>query len=63
MENNLLLVDDEENIVQSLVRRDGYNILTANSGAEGLEILKQNKVVVKRYKNTYLFYLNCSRYG
>lgn len=49
MENNLLLVDDEENIIRSLLRllrRDGYNILTAKSGAEGLEILKQNEVNV-----------------
>ena len=45
MDQKLLLVDDEENIVRSLVRllrRDGYNILTANSGKEGLEVLSQN---------------------
>jgi len=49
MERVLLLVDDEENIVRALVRllrREGYKILTANSGAEGLEILKQNEVGV-----------------
>ncbi len=49
MQNNLLLVDDEENILRALVRllrRDGYNILTANSGSEGLNILKQNEVSV-----------------
>jgi len=49
MERTLLLVDDEENIVRSLVRllrRDGYKILTANSGKQGLEVLKQNEVGV-----------------
>ncbi len=45
----LLLVDDEQNIVSALkrlVRRDGYEILTANSGAEALEILEKNAVDV-----------------
>ena len=45
----LLLVDDEPNIVAALkrlLRRDGYNILTANSGAEGLEVLASNRVDV-----------------
>jgi CheY-like chemotaxis protein len=45
----LLLVDDEPNILASLkrlLRRDGYHILTANSGAEGLELLKSNHVDV-----------------
>lgn len=49
MKRTLLLVDDEENIVRSLVRllrRDGYNILTANSGKEGLDILSENDVGV-----------------
>ena len=49
MERCLLLVDDEQNITASLMRlfrRDGYRILTANSGREGLEILGQNKVGV-----------------
>jgi len=49
MERVLLLVDDEDNIVRALVRllrREGYKILTANSGAEGLEILKENEVGV-----------------
>lgn len=48
-ERTLLLVDDEENILRSLARlfrRDGYRILTANSGQEGLEILKDNEVGV-----------------
>ena len=49
MERQLLLVDDEENIVRSLVRllrRDGYTIHTANSGKEGLELLKHESVGV-----------------
>jgi FixJ family two-component response regulator len=49
MERTLLLVDDEENITSALVRllrRDGYTILRASSGAEGLVLLAQNKVGV-----------------
>jgi EAL domain-containing protein (putative c-di-GMP-specific phosphodiesterase class I)/DNA-binding NarL/FixJ family response regulator len=45
----LLLVDDEPNIVSALIRlcrRDGYEILSANSGAQGLEILAHYKVDV-----------------
>lgn len=45
----ILLVDDEENILAAmrrLLRRDGYRILTANSGQEGLELLAQNEVDV-----------------
>ncbi|MBI5891036.1 MAG: response regulator [Nitrosomonadales bacterium] len=49
MERTLLLVDDEENITAALVRllrRDGYHILRANSGDEGLALLAQNEVGV-----------------
>lgn len=49
MERTLLLVDDEEGITASLyrlLRRDGYTILRANSGQEGLDLLVQNKVGV-----------------
>lgn len=45
----LLLVDDEENIVSALrrlLRRDGYHIVTANSGEEGLRRLAENEVDV-----------------
>lgn len=45
----LLLVDDEENILSALTRlfrRDGYHILHANGGAEGLEVLDSNIVGV-----------------
>ncbi len=49
MERTLLLVDDEENIVAAMVRllrRDGYKILQANSGKDGLALLAQNEVGV-----------------
>lgn len=45
----LLLVDDEPNILASLkrlLRRDGYQILTANSGQEGLDVLASHAVDV-----------------
>jgi len=45
----LLLVDDEVNIVAALkrlFRRDGYEILTAGSGQEGLELLARHDVDV-----------------
>lgn len=40
-----MLVDDEQNIVSALkrlVRRDGYQILTANNGEEALKVLEEN---------------------
>jgi len=49
MERTILLVDDEENITAALtrlLRRDGYKILRANSGQEGLDLLAQNQVGV-----------------
>ena len=49
MERTLLLVDDEANVIASLVRllhRDGYRILQARSGKEGLELLESNAVGV-----------------
>lgn len=48
-ERTILLVDDEENILSSLrrlLRRDGYRILTAGGGAEGLEVLAREAVDV-----------------
>jgi len=44
----LLLVDDEENILRALIRvlrRDGYQILRANGGAEGLVLLAEHPEV------------------
>lgn len=48
-QRTLLLVDDEENIVSALrrlLRRDGYHIVTANSGPQGLQRLAENAVDV-----------------
>jgi diguanylate cyclase (GGDEF)-like protein/PAS domain S-box-containing protein len=47
--NTLLLVDDEQNILNALrrlLRREGYQILTANGGAEALELLALHRVQV-----------------
>ncbi|MBI1910779.1 MAG: response regulator [Deltaproteobacteria bacterium] len=47
MDNTILFVDDEKNILNSLVRlfrREGYNILTAEGGHEALELIARNKV-------------------
>ncbi|HEC12681.1 MAG TPA: EAL domain-containing protein [Acidiferrobacteraceae bacterium] len=49
MERTLLLVDDEPKILSALRRllsRDGYRILTANSGREGLALLENSDVDV-----------------
>lgn len=48
-QRTLLLVDDEESIVSALrrlLRPDGYHIVTANSGAQGLQRLAENSVDV-----------------
>jgi diguanylate cyclase (GGDEF)-like protein len=48
-ERTLLLVDDEPNIVSALkrlFRRDGYRIVTASSGAEGLQRMTDYEVDV-----------------
>lgn len=48
-QRTLLLVDDEENIVSALrrlLRKDGYHIVTANSGSQGLQRLAENSVDV-----------------
>ena len=49
LERILLLVDDEKNVLMSLnriLRRERYNILTATSGEEGLELMARHKVGV-----------------
>lgn len=46
-EHTVLCVDDEENILRSLkrlLRREDYRLLTASSGPEGLEVLRENDV-------------------
>ncbi|HEX3123236.1 MAG TPA: EAL domain-containing protein, partial [Rhodanobacteraceae bacterium] len=48
-QRTLLLVDDEQSILSALtrvMRRDGYRILTATTGREGLELLALNHVQV-----------------
>jgi len=54
-DKRLLLVDDEPNILKSLKRllhRDGYTILTAESGIEGLQQLENNpiNVIISDYR-------------
>lgn len=49
IERTLLLVDDDEAIgaaLNRLLRKEGYNILCARSGQEGLELLARNEVQV-----------------
>jgi diguanylate cyclase (GGDEF)-like protein len=49
VERTLLLVDDEEAngaALARLLRRDGYQILRASSGRQGLEVLSQHEVGV-----------------
>jgi diguanylate cyclase (GGDEF)-like protein/PAS domain S-box-containing protein len=48
-DRTLLLVDDEPNVLAALcrlLRKEGYRILTADSGAEGLELLATQPVQV-----------------
>lgn len=48
-ERTLLLLDDEENMLRSLVRlfrRDGYHVLTASSVREAFDLLASNPVQV-----------------
>jgi response regulator RpfG family c-di-GMP phosphodiesterase len=45
--HSILCIDDEENILNALkrlLRKEGYRILTAGSGAEGLKILEEHEV-------------------
>jgi len=51
----LLLVDDEENVLKSLLRLlqgDNYEIFTASNGKEGLELIIKNKfqIVISDYR-------------
>jgi diguanylate cyclase (GGDEF)-like protein len=49
VERTLLLVDDEVDVgaaLERLLRHDGYRILRATSGLEGLELLEQHKIGV-----------------
>jgi response regulator RpfG family c-di-GMP phosphodiesterase len=45
----ILFVDDDENVLRALVRLfedEGYEVLTATSGAQGLELLKGREIAV-----------------
>jgi len=45
--HTVLLVDDEENVLHSLkrlLRKEGYRLLTASSGTEGLKVLEKNDI-------------------
>lgn len=47
MSDTVLLVDDEENILSSLVRlfrMSDYTIFTATSGTKGIEIMEENNI-------------------
>jgi DNA-binding NtrC family response regulator len=47
--NRILIVDDEPNVVNFLsilLQREGYEVVTATSGKEALEKLKENRVDV-----------------
>jgi two-component system probable response regulator PhcQ len=49
MDSAILLVDDERSVVSSLKRAlmdEPYNIFAANSGVEGLSILKENRIKI-----------------
>jgi two-component system, probable response regulator PhcQ len=49
MEETLLIVDDEQSVISALVRSlddEGYEISTANSGDEGLKLLKSQRFKV-----------------
>jgi two-component system response regulator PilR (NtrC family) len=44
---SILIVDDEEvlqDVLSSLLRKEGYDVLSARSGEEGLEVLAENDV-------------------
>ena len=47
MTNSILLVDDEQGVISALKRafmEESYEIFTANSGVDGLNIMKNNKI-------------------
>ncbi len=47
IKHTILCVDDEKNIANALkrlLRKEGYRLLTASSGQEGLDLLKENEI-------------------
>ena len=44
---SILLIDDEESIltsIKSFLSRRGYDVLTANNGADGIRMIKENVI-------------------
>ena len=60
----VLVVDDEESNLRTLRRvlRSQYNVLTANSGAEGIELLKQNRDVALILSDQRMPYMTGSQF-
>lgn len=49
MHETIMIVDDEPNILNALgrlFRREGFNVITAESGEAGLELIRKNEVAV-----------------
>ncbi len=47
MKDSILLVDDEQSVISALKRvllEESFEIFTANSGTEGLDIMKNNRI-------------------
>ena len=47
VKHTVLCVDDEQNILSTLkriLRKEGYQLLTASGGEEGLEVLRENEI-------------------
>jgi two-component system nitrogen regulation response regulator NtrX len=52
MKNTILIVDDEDNIRLSLkggLEDEGYNVLLASSGEEGLKVIEKQDVDLVRW--------------
>jgi putative nucleotidyltransferase with HDIG domain len=60
----ILVVDDEESNLRTLRRilRSQYSVLTANSGTEGIEILRQNKDVALILSDQRMPYMTGSQF-
>jgi len=46
-DTTVLVIDDDANVTDYLIKileKEGYSVFSANSGEEGIEILKQNKI-------------------
>ena len=57
----VLIIDDEQNICQILTKilsREGYNTVTANFGAKGVELFSSEQVDVVLLDSMFHFYKN-----